>query len=322
MMEVFCKIIKPFYRFLCKIIYLIIPYISKLLTFLRLKSRIINQLNKLRSESHMGDDHTNLIKKNLNDKKLTALDVGAQGGFNGNIFSKKYNIFFDAILVEPIMQEAEKLIKQNYKVIPKGLWSSNCKKKLYFINNRPSSSSMFEPDKDMFDLYGFKKINHKLFEVSKTVEIECTTIEESLKTLNEKKLDFLKIDTQGAELEILKGIGKYFPLIIKTEVQIIPMYKKIPNWGELINYLYNINYMTCEWSEIGNHATHSPAEMDMIFIPNYLNDFGKNLILSREREFVSLMIIFGQIRLLKIISEKLNFSTNSEIQKLKDKFFH
>ena len=99
------------------------------------------------------------------------------------------------------------------------------------------------------------------------------------------------------------------------------MYKQVPNWGELINYLYKLNYMTCEWSEIGTHTTRSPAEMDMLFIPNYLSDFGKKLILSREREFICLMLIFGQIKLLQTISEKLNFSINSKIQNLRDKFF-
>ena len=62
--------------------------------------------------------------------------------------------------------------------------------------------------------------------------------------------------------------------------------------------------------------------MDMVFIPNYLSDFGKKLILSREKLFISLMLIFGQIKLLQIISEKLNFSENLELQKNKDKFFH
>ena len=80
--------------------------------------------------------------------------------------------------------------------------------------------------------------------------------------------------------------------------------------------------MTCEWIEIGPHITKSPVEMDMIFIPNYLNDLGKRLILSREKEFISLMLIFGHIKLLQVISEKLNFSENFEVQKLKDKFFH
>ncbi len=132
----------------------------------------------------------------------------------------------------------------------------------------------------------------------------------------------MKIDTQGSELEILKGLGEYQPLMMKIEVQIVPMYENIPSWGELINYLYKINYMTCEWIEIGPHVTKSPVEMDMIFIPNYLNDLVKKLILSRKKEFISLMLIFGHIKLLQNISEKLNFSENFEVQKLKDKFFY
>ena len=67
-MEVFYKIIKPFYKLSCKIIYLILPPVSKLLIFLRLHSRIINQLNKLRLEAHLGDSHIDLIK-NIGPKR-------------------------------------------------------------------------------------------------------------------------------------------------------------------------------------------------------------------------------------------------------------
>jgi len=100
------------------------------------------------------------------------------------------------------------------------------------------------------------------------------------------------------------------------------MYEQVPNWSELINHLYKLNYMTCEWIEIGGHLTRTPVEMDMIFIPNYFTEEGKKIILSREKEFISLMLIFGHIKLLQAISMKLNFSKNLEIQKLKDKFFH
>ena len=109
---------------------------------------------------------------------------------------------------------------------------------------------------------------------------------------------------------------------MKIEVQVVAMYENVPNWSELLNYLYKINYMTCEWIDIGPHLTRSPVEMDMIFIPNYLSDLGRKLILSREKEFVSLMLIFGHIKLLQIISTKLNFSLNFDLQKLKDKFFY
>jgi len=317
------KVTRFLYRILSKIIYLLIPIISKILIALRLNSRIINQLNRLRYESHKTDDHSNLISKLLVDNKLIALDVGAQGGFfESNIFAKKYNNFFDSIVVEPLSNEAEKLSKKNYKVITKGLWSTNCKKKLYVLGKRLGSSSMYKPSKDNYDLYNFKKKDFSLFDITNEIEVECTTANESLNKLNIKHLDFLKIDTQGSELEILKGLGEYRPLIIKVEAQVVPMYEDVPNWSELMNYLYKINYMTSEWVEIGSHLTRSPVEMDMIFIPNYLNDLGKKLILSREKAFASLMLIFGHIKLLQVISEKLNFSTNLELQKTKDKFFH
>ena len=300
----------------------IIQLISKVLIALKIHSRVVNQFNKLRSESHKNQDHSKFVSKLLGEKKLVALDIGAQGGFfNASIFSKKYNFFFDPIVVEPIPEEAKKLEDKNYKVISKGLWSENCKKKLYILGKRPGSSSMYKPNSNTFDLYDFKKKDFPIFDITDEIDIECTTIKESLNKFKVNNLDFLKIDTQGSELEILKGIGEYFPLLMKIEAQIIPMYENVPSWTELVNYLEKKNYMVSEWIEIGKHITRVPAEMDMIFIPNYLTDFGKKIIKSREKEFISLMLIFGHIRLLQNISLKLNFEANSEIQKLKDKFF-
>ena len=96
------KIFRFFYRLLTKIIYFIIPVLSKIFTILKLNSRIVNQLNKLRYESHKMDDHRDLISKLLIEEKLIALDVGAQGGFfDAGMFAKKYNSFFKPIVVEP-----------------------------------------------------------------------------------------------------------------------------------------------------------------------------------------------------------------------------
>ena len=184
---VFSKIFRFFYRILSKITYFCIPYISRILLLLRLNSRIVNQLNKIRSDTHKTDDHTNFISKLLNGKKLIALDVGAQGGFfNANIFSKRYNNFFDPILVEPIPNEANKLKNKNYKVISKALWSEDCKKKLYILGNRPGSSSMYKPSKEGFDLYNFKKKDFSEFAITEEADVECTTISNSLNLLNIK----------------------------------------------------------------------------------------------------------------------------------------
>ena len=69
-------------------------------------------------------------------------------------------------------------------------------------------------------------------------KINCDTINNLLSELNLKNLDYLKIDTQGAELEILKGLGNYKPLLVKIEAHIFSMYKDVPSWHKLLNHLY------------------------------------------------------------------------------------
>ena len=46
----------------------------------------------------------------------------------------------------------------------------------------------------------------------------------------------------------------------------------------LINYLYDFNYVLIDLKEIGDHNTRVPAEADMIFIPNFNNEAGKEII--------------------------------------------
>ena len=79
-------------RSLLKIIF---PIIFKMLIKLKLNRRTINFLNDKSYNSNNFYDFTKNIKKILNDRKIIALDVGAQGGFNSDkFFPSKYNIFF------------------------------------------------------------------------------------------------------------------------------------------------------------------------------------------------------------------------------------
>ena len=99
------------------------------------------------------------------------------------------------------------------------------------------------------------------------------------------------------------------------------MYKNVPSWTELINYLSKLGYMISDWKVIGSHVTRTPVEMDMILIPNFSEDGGKNLILNRQKEFVSLMLICGQIKLLKKISEIIGLKYPENYMKVKDRYF-
>ena len=297
----------------------IAPLIYKLNKLLENNTRIINYLIEKRLHANDIYNFENALKKILKDKKLISLDAGSQGGFNSDtFFPKLYEKYFDTILVDPIK---DKTNVNNSRYINKGLWSSKENKKLFVLGKRLGSSSMYEPDQNSLKVSGFKEKDFHLFDVTETKNIECDTINNCLKNLNINYLDYLKIDTQGAELEILKGLGFYKPLLIKCEVQIHSIYKNTPSWTELLNFLNKLNYIVCDWRGIGPHVTRTPVEMDMVFIPNFLKEEGKRIILDREEKFISLMLISGQIKLLKKISEIIGFKNNESYIKLKDKYF-
>ena len=300
---------------------LILPFLHKILQLLKANTRTVNFLNDKKINANNVYNFQINIEALLKNKKLIGLDVGAQGGFNSDkFFPEKYNKYFESILVDPLKDSLKNA--QNKHVINKGLWSSKGIRKLYVLNKRPQSSSMYEPDKKSLTIYGFKEKDFHLFDVEKTEMVECDTLSSSLKELDINTLDYLKIDTQGAELEILKGLESYRPLIIKCEVQIFPMYKKEPNWTEVTDLLYKLGYMVSDWKKIGSHATRTPVEMDMVFIPNFLIDSGKKLILEKEREFISLMLISGQIKLLQKASKILSLGYSEFYMKIEDRYFN
>ena len=311
------------YKIFRSIIKLILPTLSNLFLLLKVNRRVINYLEDKSFSSNNNYNFKNEIKILLKDRKIFALDIGAQGGFNSDeFFHNKYKSFFEPIMVEPIQKEADKL-KENYKyVIENGIWSSNIKKKLFILGNRLGSSSIYEPSESNLKMYGYNSKELKNFKITETVEINCDTIDNSLEDLNIKKIDYLKIDTQGSELEILKGMKKYNPILIRVEVQIFSAYKNVPRWTELLSFLTSRDYILCDWKKIGDHVSRTPVEMEMLFIPNFKSSFGKKIILDNKEKFLSLMMIFGQIKFLQLISEELDLDEKNFLNKYEDRYFY
>ena len=300
---------------------LILPLLHKILQLLKGNTRAVNFLNDKKINANNVYNFQKKIDELLKNKKLIGRDVGAHGGFNSDkFFPEKYNKYFESVLVDPLKDSLSNVKSKH--IIKKGLWSSKGVRKIYILNKRPESSSMFEPNKNSLTIYDFKEKDFHLFDVSKTEMVECDTLSSSLKELKINTLDYLKIDTQGAELEILKGLESYRPLVIKCEVRIIPMYKKEPDWTEVTDLLYKLGYIVSDWKKIGTHSTRAPVEMDMIFIPNFLIESGKKIIIEKKKEFISLMLITGQIKLLKKISKILNLEYSEFYMKTEDKYFN
>tara|TARA_Y100001958_G_C21242413_1_gene570733 strand:+ start:1503 stop:2450 length:948 start_codon:yes stop_codon:yes gene_type:complete len=312
-------IIKKTHQFLKKLISLILPYLK----YFRLQSFIIDKLTTIRLKSHYNQQFDNLISKLALKEKLILLDVGAQDFDFENLFPNKFKSYFEPVLVEPNSQESKKLKDRNFKVIENGLWSSETIRNLYITGKNPGGSSMYKPSKDGFDLFNPYDNYFDQYEITNEIKVKCITISESLKNLKIKELDYLKIHAQGAEFEILKGLGNYKPLMLNIEVQIFPQYHEVPLWTEMLDWLYKKGYMICSWEKIGSSMAQSPVQMNMKLIPNFSNPLGKEIINNSKDKFIFLMIATGQISLLKILAKKLNFQKlNDDINKIKDYYFY
>ena len=82
-----------------------------------------------------------------------------------------------------------------------------------------------------------------------------------------------------------------------------------------------MNYLIIDWKGIGKHKSRIPAEMEMIFIPNFNTKEGEKKIKANQEKFISLLLIFGQLNILKLIMKRLKIHLNG-LDKFEDLYFN
>ena len=154
----------------------------------------------------------NILKNKFNQNLINVIDIGGHKGETINFFLKNFNI--NKIYVfEPNQQLYETLIKkftnQNTFIFNYGVGFQNEKKNLNISIN--SASSTINKINTNTNYYKRKK---KFLALGKkkpyflgTQEIDIINLSEFLLS-KENKIDILKIDTEGYEFNILKGISK------------------------------------------------------------------------------------------------------------------
>jgi FkbM family methyltransferase len=172
------------------------------------------------------------------DQQMVYADVGARGGPPSNWMKFKNPISY--ICFEPDPEEAAKLRKifQEEKdfsalVIEKALGSKMGTVDLHLTRFRPSCS-ILEPNtqllQDLASGHGF--------EVEKKIPVQVTPLDSKM-TSPPLHLDFLKVDVQGYELEVLKGATRALDQILgcELEVSFIELYKNQPLFAEIDQFM-------------------------------------------------------------------------------------
>ena len=115
----------------------------------------------------------------------------------------------------------------------------------FFVATRPNMSSLLEFDPIAFSRhFGLMPGSEdwaRALTLKRKQTIRTETADRFFRSQGLERIDFLKLDTQGTELEILKGAREYLSAakisVVKTEVSFVPVYRGQCTFGEIDRFM-------------------------------------------------------------------------------------
>lgn len=167
---------------------------------------------------------------------LVLVDVGCRWGFAERFLEETDDIHLYGF--DPDVEECERLSaiypQKNVHIVPKGLAEKPGKYCLY-RTKEPACSSMYKPLTTLTESYPSLDCATLMDEVS----FEATTLDHWSKENDISYIDYIKLDTQGSELNILRGGKKILSTtrIIELEVEFNPIYENQPLFNDIDRFL-------------------------------------------------------------------------------------
>jgi FkbM family methyltransferase len=205
---------------------------------------------------------------------INFIDVGSLGRLPEPWLSNAKHIT-NLLSFEPL-EEPRK--RKNVIISSHALWSENCRKPFYIYKGlRSTGSSLFEQNFEYVD-QNFDALKntgpkhlaetwHERSQLIRVTEYECKTLDLVLREFGLPfSFDFLKIDAQGAEYEILRGAENFLanPCIgLHLELFNIPLYKGIKLLPEVTEYLNEFGFSLVK--KMPYHGTFN-SQNDCIYI--------------------------------------------------------
>lgn len=181
---------------------------------------------------------------------FVAIDVGAAHWLPHHW--RPYENVFEFVLVEPDGAACEELrnraarlsgARERYEIVQAAL-SGTGGVRSFFRFNQPTGSSMLEPtvleedDRALFDFPSVIDNSDYVFPIAET-QIETITLSQVLARTDRRAFHMIKLDTQGTELEIVRGFGESLKdvALVQMEVGDHKLYRGKPGLAEAIEYM-------------------------------------------------------------------------------------
>ena len=232
------------------------------------------------------------------NEKIIFFDIGAKGGiFN---YLKKYQQFLEVYASEPNPDEASLLKDLGYNIISNGIAGKTGKR--YLNVTRDSGSSSILNPKSSWRKFILKNSGQlRKIDIIKKLSMDCISIND-IEFSN--PLDFLKVDVQGLEFEILDNMTAHKPIFIITEVSFIPLYENQGTFSDIDISLRNKGYICIlldsrkvRYNSITKFKYYpNPGTIrhcDAWFVPSWLDEKGLKIIFDNDKKFAALLLMHG-----------------------------
>ena len=206
---------------------------------------------------------------------MNILDIGANIGYYTALFSQLAGVNGTVIAVEPD--------EESYKYLTKSVNSFNYKNVFSF---RLAASDT----KQKLPLYISKdnRGDNRLYSTNQkrnSIIVECLTVDELLKENDIKNLDLIKIDVQGYEPKVLKGMRN----IVKSSKQLMILSEFWPkgileageNPKEFLSMLRKMQFQLFELNKNGSLIILKPCD-DQQFIKKYRGRKYTNIVCKKN----------------------------------------
>jgi FkbM family methyltransferase len=193
------------------------------------------------------------ILSDLLDEPIVIADVGCRWGFADTW--EQLGGRCRAIGFEPDEEECEALRERYHdrpwvEIVAQGLGREAGTETIH-ITREPACSSLYEPLDDVID-------RHPRLEPQRLADnqqIEVVTLDEWCRRSGVERIDFIKLDTQGSELDVLRGAARTLDSVIavQTEVEFNRMYEGQPLFGDVDRFLRDRGFMLWHLDNMSHH---------------------------------------------------------------------
>lgn len=200
-------------------------------------------------------------KNNVAKNPIIIVDIGCRWGFADKFINDLNNIFIYGF--DPDKEECLRLKnlyegKNNIQLIPIGLADVPGKRQLY-LTSEPACSSLYKPDSVLTTTYPALDCAREVSQI----EVEVSTLDIWVEQVGITYIDYIKIDTQGAEFAILNGALSILKTVkfLEIEVEFNPIYTNQPIFSDIDLFLRQQGFVLWKFSNFVHYGKTGESDL-------------------------------------------------------------